>query len=46
MNRAEIKRARFAVVDIDNRDAGVAQGSVDGKNTRMVPQSLPQPTAR
>jgi hypothetical protein len=28
------------------RRASASAGSVDGRNTRMVPQSLPQPTAR
>ncbi len=35
VDRPEIKRARFAVVCIDNRDAGVAQRSVDSEYAHL-----------
>src|SRR4029077_11660085 len=35
VDRPEIKSARFAVVSIDNRDAGGAERSIDGENAHF-----------
>src|SRR5439155_24430444 len=35
VNRAEVKSARFPVVCINNCDAGIAQGSVNGENAHV-----------
>src|SRR2546430_6579306 len=35
MDRAKIKRASFSVVGVDDRDAGAAQGSVNGQDAHL-----------